>query len=76
MDPERIWREWTPRAILAVSNLCLREAWRDRMHQAHLAGFKVPREPEWDLDGSRARYYRDEFELIKRLREQEKGGRD
>ena len=64
-----VWREWTPRQIHAYYRLCRREAWRQQAWELSLAGGSPSPEPEWDLDGSRARYYRDEFETIKRMRE-------
>lgn len=73
MDPRAIWREWTLRQIACMSRLARREQWREKVWQARLAGGDEQQEPDWDLDGSRARFYKAQYEAMTRER-RERGG--
>ena len=74
LDPMHVWKTWTFRQIVLGARLANREDWRQQAWQIVLAGGQAPHEPAWDLDGSRARYYREQFEAVKRLREEQGRG--
>ena len=49
MSPLQVWREYSLRQIVIVSNLAMRSRYRDRAFQAALHGVKLGPEPEWNF---------------------------